>query len=357
MTDSQHKHSMKFTIIGAGNTGQAMAGYIAMQGHQVLLFSRSKEKSSILQKRGIEMTGTLSGFVKIQASSDITEAVEFSEYLIICTTAQGHQDIARMLKPHLKEGQTLIIFNGNWGALEFKNILSDTIKTKNITIAETGAMMLICNASTPGKVHIEKIKQSITIATLDKDLTQPLIDNLKAVFPQFNPVKDVFETSLNNSNTIIHTPVTLCNAARIDGAQEFLFYSEGASVLAVKYIEKLDSERLIIGQNLGICATGVLEIINSFWPKKHDCLYDAIHMNDSYRVVTGPKTLDHRYVYEDVPFGLVPLSILGKHLGVPTPSIDSVIDAFDVLLDEDFRSKGPALDYDSIISEMAVLGD
>ena len=42
--------------------------------------------------------------------------------------------------------------------------------------------------------------------------------------------------------------------------------------------------------------------------------------------------LDHRYLNEDVGYGLVFMSALGKQIDVPTPGIDAVID---VTLDSD----------------------
>jgi opine dehydrogenase len=39
----------------------------------------------------------------------------------------------------------------------------------------------------------------------------------------------------------------------------------------------------------------------------------------------APKEMGHRYLSEDVPYLLVPVSKLGKTAGVPTPVIDSII--------------------------------
>jgi opine dehydrogenase len=341
---------MKFTIIGTGNTGHAMACYILSKGYETILYSKNEQKVKIIKNNGIQVTGAIEGCFNVSITSNICEAVTFGDCLIICTTAQGHQDVCRMIKPHVKQNQTIIIFNGNWGALEFKNILSQRRKLKNLTIAETGAMMFICKSTTPGKVHIDKIKKTITLATLDKGRAIHLTNALGKVFPQFKPVNDVFETSLNNSNTIIHTPITLFNSARIDSGQDFLFYAEGASPQSIKYVETMDLERLELGYRLGIEITSTLEIINSFWVNKHENLYDAIHQNESYKVVSGPKTLNHRFITEDIPYGLVPLSELGARFKIPTPSINAMINAFDQLIGVDFRALGPDLDYESIIN-------
>ena len=37
------------------------------------------------------------------------------------------------------------------------------------------------------------------------------------------------------------------------------------------------------------------------------------------------QTLRHRYIYEDVPTGLIPIASFGRHLGLPTPFTESLI--------------------------------
>jgi len=39
----------------------------------------------------------------------------------------------------------------------------------------------------------------------------------------------------------------------------------------------------------------------------------------------APKEMGHRYLSEDVPFLLVPVSMFGRIAGIPTPVIDSII--------------------------------
>ena len=343
---------MKITVVGGGNTGQALAGYVASMEHAVMLFTRDSEKARMISERGIQMTGAMKGHVSVNSTSDPRKAVEFGEVILVATTAQGHGPVCRMMEPYLKCRQSIIIFNGNWGALEFKRIIGDKMERKGLTLAETGAMLVICRVLKPGEVHIKKIKQSVSLAALGSETGEGLANRMKEIFPQFQAVGDVYETSLNNSNTMLHTPIALFNAARMDGGEPFRFYRDGASPKAVAFVERMDQERLEVGKALGVRTMGALQILNSFWPRKHDVLYDAIHLNDSYKVAEGPRSLHHRYLYEDVPFGLVPLSELGRRLGVPTPYMDSIIETAGLLLEEDFRSMGPSLDYGAIVADL-----
>jgi opine dehydrogenase len=50
--------------------------------------------------------------------------------------------------------------------------------------------------------------------------------------------------------------------------------------------------------------------------------------------------LDHRYLTEDIGYGLVWLSDLGRRVGVATPVIDAVIQVGSTVLARDFRAEG-----------------
>ena len=60
--------------------------------------------------------------------------------------------------------------------------------------------------------------------------------------------------------------------------------------------------------------------------------------------VLGPKVVKHRFITEDVPYGLVPMSELGKREGVATPLIDAVTTIASVVCEEDYRKTGRTLE-------------
>ena len=54
----------------------------------------------------------------------------------------------------------------------------------------------------------------------------------------------------------------------------------------------------------------------------------------------APQSIDHRYIFEDVPMSLVPIASLGRALGAATPTIDMIIDLANLLHGVDYRSSG-----------------
>lgn len=57
----------------------------------------------------------------------------------------------------------------------------------------------------------------------------------------------------------------------------------------------------------------------------------------------APSTTHHRYITEDVPYGLVPLSGLAEKVNVPTPHMDAVITLASTFNGENYREMGRSL--------------
>ena len=71
-----------------------------------------------------------------------------------------------------------------------------------------------------------------------------------------------------------------------------------------------------------------------------DNLFDAIHSNPGYVGIMAPRTTNIRYITEDIPMSLVPISEFGKALGLKTRVIDSLINIADSIFRKDYRKEG-----------------
>jgi opine dehydrogenase len=61
-------------------------------------------------------------------------------------------------------------------------------------------------------------------------------------------------------------------------------------------------------------------------------------------VLIGIKSLDHKFITEDVPTGLIPMSTLGAAAGVGTPAIDALIEIVRSMTGKDFAAEGRTLE-------------
>ncbi|KAA0955371.1 hypothetical protein FQ087_12150 [Sporosarcina sp. ANT_H38] len=334
---------MKYAVIGGGNTGQAIASYLALNEEKVKLYTRDTKRAERISKNGLEIKGVYSGCINLEVHTSMGEVVQDAEIIIISTTADGHKPIIKELKPLLKNDQTIVFIPGYWGAIECKQILGEDIETKNITIAETSAQPFISNADDEGSVSVSKIKNNVLVSTLATSKGQPsLSPEFLERFPHLVPSKNVFETSLNNSNVVVHVPISLFNASRIDNSQEFQFYPEGVSPLTIRYIEKVDDERRKIADLFHVETKDILTILNDFYGTSYSNLYEALP--SLFPEGAGPTTLNHRYFTEDIPFGLVAISEIAKKAGIKIPYTDSLIDTTSLLSTVDYRKEGVNLE-------------
>lgn len=348
---------MKYCVLGMGRTGCAMVAYLSDKGQNVVVWDRKASKLGMIAKNGIKTSGSIEGVFYPEVHNDIAEAVYGSEYILVTTVAGAHKPIAKLLSGHLDCNQSIIIFNGNMGAYEFYSVLQKEAIEKKAVIAETGGMILIADFTDAGVCHIKSVKNEISFSAIPNTAARKLAQATKDVFPQFISVENVIETSLNNSNPVLHTPITLFNITRIENGEDYLFYDTAATRLTIAFAEKIDAERCKVIEAIGSKAQTCLEIINSFWPDKYDTLYDVIKNNKNYMSGKGPKSLDYRYLTEDLPYGIAPLSVLGKKYGVPTPCIDTMLNCFYYLLDKDYMKLAPDLTKTDITSHYIMGGE
>jgi opine dehydrogenase len=63
-----------------------------------------------------------------------------------------------------------------------------------------------------------------------------------------------------------------------------------------------------------------------------------------YQATGTPKSLDHKFITEDVPTGLIPMSALGRAAGVRTPAIDALVETVRNMTGKDFAAEARTLE-------------
>ncbi|KAF0817741.1 MULTISPECIES: NAD/NADP-dependent octopine/nopaline dehydrogenase family protein [unclassified Cytobacillus] len=330
---------MKFTIIGAGNGGQSMAAHLTHLNHEVALYDIQTELiAKIKENGGIKAEGVFEGFASVTATTDLEYAMSDSEIIMVTTTGTAHKSVARSIAPYLKDDQIIMIFPGYWGALEFRNIFNEVGMNKKVYVAETESLIYTCRYIEPGHVRIRKIKENLEFATLPATDASIVQERLKEVYPQLVATDSVLTTTLNNVNPQFHVPILLLNTGRIESEGDFFFYPDGATPSVVNVIEAIENERLEIGRKLNINLSTCPELLNRFYDVVEDNIYDAIQNNPAYKTGKAPTTVNYRYIYEDIPYGLHPFVKLGEKLGVETPASNLLIDLASLIRKEDLRA-------------------
>ncbi|MEN3183384.1 MAG: NAD/NADP octopine/nopaline dehydrogenase family protein [Atribacterota bacterium] len=338
------RSSPVFAVLGAGHGGQALAGYLALKGFEVRLFNRTPERLRPIQLLGgIQVEGEVSGFAPIPvATSDIREAIAGAQIIMVVTPATGHRDIAQRLSPYLEDGQIIVLNPGRTGgALEVRQVLRETGCLKKVFVAEAQTFLFASRISGPAQVRIFRVKNSIPVAALPAYQTVHVVQALRVALPQFIPEDNVLKTSFNNIGAVFHPTITILNAARIESTHgEFDYYIEGVTPSVALILEEVDRERIRVAEALGVRAITAREWLYSAYDVSGRDLFEAIQNNAGYQGIRAPSTLFHRYITEDVPTSLVPIASLGRMLGVPTPTIESLVHLACVLHRTDYWKEG-----------------
>ena len=334
--------SSRVSVIGAGNGGQAMAGFLALRGFGVNLWNRSEDKIRVLNRLGIILQGQVNGFAQPNLiTSDIGEAVQGAKVIMVTVPASGHRDVAEKMAPWLSDGQIVVLNPGRTGgALEFGETLLENQCDCDVTIAETGTFIYASRTVGPGMSHIYSIKQRVPMAALPATRTMEVVRILRRAYPQFIPAESVLFTSFDNIGAVFHPLPVMLNTGRIENNLAYEHYREGITPSVARTLETLDKERLAIAKALGVRARSVLEWMNQTYGVKAPSIYEAVHQNPGYVGISAPTSLNHRYIFEDIPYSLVPLVSFAKIAGVNVPVMDSAISLASSLRGIDYRAEG-----------------
>lgn len=340
----------QITVIGAGHGGKAMAAELASRDFSVRLYNRTfSHIETIADRGGIELSfwdgRTAFGEINM-ATSNIAQAIDGSQLIMVVVPASGHYDVAAALAPHLQTGQIIILNPGRTGgALEFRQVLRKYNCTADVILAEAETFLFASRSMGPAEAYIFRRKNSLPLAALPACRTSDALAILKQVYPQFTFAPNVLYTSLNNMGAVFHPALTLLNAGWIEHAQgEFQFYIDGVTPTVARVLERVDRERVTVATAMGIRPQTATDWLARAYSAHGQTLHDAIHANPGYHGINAPNTIQHRYIFEDVPYSLVPIAAFGRRFGVDVRGIETLIDLACIIHGTDYRHRGRSLE-------------
>ena len=112
-----------------------------------------------------------------------------------------------------------------------------------------------------------------------------------------------------------------------------------------RVIEEVDAERLSVSRAFGLNLPAFIDYfceagLTTEAARQAGSVYRAMRESEANRSIKAPAALAHRYVDEDVGYGLVPMSQLGGLRGVMTPAMDSLIALASIARQKDFAKEG-----------------
>lgn len=326
-------------IIGAGNGGQAFAGYLSLMGKRIKIFDVVQATVDKLNEvGGVQMEGNSKyiGFGKIEkASTDMKEVIDGAEVILIVLPSLYHAAMAKQMAPYLEDGQVIILNpHASLGPVEFRKVLDECNVTADVTIGCTSTLLFACRAVEVGHVVVAGQKQHLIMSAYPSSRNDILKKIFEPIIPEFEIVDDVIRASLDNINAYVHPAPTILNTGRIESQTPFEYYIDCTPAQG-RYVDSLDKERMSLAEAYRLDKVKPLvEEYKDMYRTKGENMYEILSQNEDLRGIKGQTRLDTRYVLEDVPCSLVALQTLGLIAGVPTPCIDAMIVVGRTLLPE-----------------------
>lgn len=337
---------MKVAVLGSGNGGLAVAFEWSQAGHDVALFDFEQfpdQIKEVAERGGITADGELTGFQPVRyAGHDPAQVVPDADVVFAVGPAYSTAPFAEVCKPFTSPGKTYVVCPSSCaGAFAFKSALGLEPSDTSVAVAETSTLPYAVRITGPAHITVyNRLKGGYYVAALPRSLTPEVLTVLQTVYPEVEPASSVWQTSLQNANPVIHPAVTLTNAALIERTGgDFLFYEEGVTPAVGRLMQAVDNERIAIGEALGVRVIPDPELgISQGYQTESN--YDTSYSQaPGFKGIKAQPQLNHRYLNEDAGYGLVFLTDLARSVGVPTPTMDAVLQVASVLRGRDYVSE------------------
>lgn len=332
-------------ILGAGSGGLAAAADLAFRGHQVRLYNRSDGAlEPIRAQGGIRASGAAGeGMAELpKVTTSLDDAIDGADAIVVVLPATAHAAIARAIGRRNQRAPLVLNPGHMCGSLHVRRVLE--AEGQRRTIVDLGTLTYVSRSLAPGSVDVYLRATGIPLAvTPDDEDAARLADDL---FPGQRRAAHAMEAWFWDVNMVLHPPGMIVGAARIESTGgDFNFYGDGITPAVEAVMRSLDGERVAVARAFGVDVPDLAETMASIGTADPDAAHagrlgDAIRGGAANASIKAPPRLDHRYLHEDVPYGLVPLAALGRVARVPTPVTDSLVRLAETVAGREYEIDG-----------------
>jgi len=317
---------MKIAVLGGGHGAYAAAADLTEQGHEVRHWRRkASELSSTITLRDEKGSRPIT----VKAAKRIEDAVGGAELILIPGPATAQMDIARAMAPHVKDGQVVFLPPGTFGSYA----MAQVVKPK-LLWAETGTLPWLARKRGPSEVAITIRAVRLPTGVFPSSKQNEALAVVRRAFPSVEPCGNALSGALMNAGPIIHPPLILMNAGPLEASNNYDIHSEGTQPAIRAVTDRLDQERIALREALGFGAP--------HYPLKDHYTSDRWMYGDAHKklVKSGdwrePVPLrEHRYMTEDVVFGLAFLVSVARWAKVPAPVAEGLLALASSILNKD----------------------
>ena len=334
--------SLDLAVIGAGPIGILSAALAARAGHRVGLWCPRSPAPRGATRLTLRCTGALDSSFEVAAIAGPAELARW-DTVLVAIPATAYAGVLGAALPHLRDGQAVILS----GALSLVQLWLQEAAQRDgraPQIAAWGTTLGTAARSGPLAAQIATLRPRLGVAALPAAARDQLVARCAALFgDRFEPMAAQLGALLSNINPIAHAGQVIPNLSRIEKGEPWRLFANFTPAGA-RIAEALDVERLAIARRFGLELRPLAAHYRlSYQVEGADLAAIAQAIEVAGRGAPGPVETGHRYIEEDVPFGLVPLQRLGAVAGVPTPMLDAVVRLLGTALGRPFGELNPIL--------------
>jgi opine dehydrogenase len=337
-------------IIGAGIGGVYLVAELGLAGHRLRLHDLDDTRlADIRAHGGVDVEPD--GFAAVErATTDLAAALDGAEIIIVVTGGNAQPTVARTLVPLLRDGQIVLLIQGNTGgSLVVRRTLNAAGCRADVDVAEMDNYPYSNWRISATRIRPIVKKRWLQIAAFPGRRIGSVFSRLAPLFPHAVAAPGVIHTGFTNANAMLHVANCVGNAGKIDRGESYRFYAEGVTPSVARLYQAINAERVAVAAAFGASVPTLEDWFDRTYGVRgadlvETCGLLTTNSDGPYQATGTPKSFDHKYITEDVPVGLMPMSALGVAAAVPTPAIDALITLVRAMTGKDFGAEMRTLD-------------
>jgi opine dehydrogenase len=206
-----------------------------------------------------------------------------------------------------------------------------------------------CWRLSPTRIRPIVKKRWLQIAAFQGNRIGAVFPRLSPLFPEAVAAPNILHTGFTNANAMLHVANCVANAGRIESGHSYKFYAEGVTPAVARLYEAINAERVGVAAALGASVPNLGDWFERAYGVREATLVETCqrltyNSDGPYQATGTPKSLDHKFITEDVPTGLIPMSEIGAAARVGTPAINALIEIVRNMTGKDFAAEGRTLE-------------
>ena len=330
---------MRIAVLGGGHGCHAAAADLSEQGHEVRFWRRNAAAIAATGARGTIRLRDAGGDRDVRialATPEIGAAVRGAELLLVPSPAFAQESIARAMASHLSDGQVVFLPPGTFGSYAMAKTVLQSGNRAEITFAETGTLPYLARKHGPDEIAITMRAKRLPTGAFPARRGAHAFEVIGRAYPAIEPVEDALSGALMNAGPIIHPPLILMNAGPLEHFERWDIHNEGTQPSIRRVTNALDEERIAVREALGYRPYHFPlrdHYASDRWMygDAHDRLIESGDWREHIDLTT------HRYMREDVQYGLAFLVSVAEWAGAAAPVATGLLALGSAVTGENFR--------------------